>query len=290
LAAKGIWTAQDDISLKALNNRIEQLKIQLYQALFKEKQQVSLTKTIKQMEKAVEKGLMKKYSLDNMTLENFAETSRDEFLIAICLRNNNNKPVYDYNNYWGKQDGLIKHFINQKSKTFLTTSQFRELARSEPFRSLWSIGKEDLFGVPACDLTDDQKSLVLYSKMYDNVYEHPERPSDEVMDNDYMLDGWFALQRLELEKERKANEADKLLNKKGANRHGNNAGEMFIMADSQTEANKIRELNDLNATRKMKQRENAIKQKGSVSESNLPDVKLDLQNQAMRQFKDRGKK
>ena len=123
--------------------------------------------------------------------------------------------------------------------------------------------------------------------MYDNVYENPERPSDEVIEDDDMLDGWFAKLRKDAEKERKQREVDSILNKKGVGKNGK--GETFVVSGSVEEANKIRGLNGVNERMKMRQREVAVKQKGSVEEQNLPDVKLELRSEAMKQMADRFK-
>ena len=127
----------------------------------------------------------------------------------------------------------------------------------------------------------------MYSRMYDNVYENPERPSEEVIEDDDMLDGWFAKLRRESEKERKQREVDSILNKKGANKGGK--GETFVVAGSREEADKIRDINGINERMKMRQRDAAVKQKGKLEEQDLPDVKLELRSEAMKQMADRFK-
>ena len=87
----------------------------------------------------------------------------------------------------------------------ISSEQFRSVARSEPWRSMWNIGKKqgNAFGKAACDLTKDQVSLSSYSSMYDNVYESSEAPDEKVIEDDDCLDGWFISQRREYEKEKK---------------------------------------------------------------------------------------
>ena len=121
--------------------------------------------------------------------------------------------------------------------------------------------------------------------MYDSAYENPERPSDEVIDDDNLFDGWMASARKEGEKERSRQEVDKLLGSKGGGH--SNADNVFVVANSPEEADKIKEMNDLNARVKMNQREKAVIDKGTVDEHNLPDVKMELRNQAMKQMAER---
>ena len=119
--------------------------------------------------------------------------------------------------------------------------------------------------------------------MYDNVYEHPERPSEEVINDDLMLDGWFALKKREAEQERNKKAADDLLDKKSKGK-GSNAGELFVVAGSKDEANKISGLNDMGTKMKLKQRQQQLGKDGSIEEQNFKDVKMDLRSEAMRQM------
>ena len=169
----------------------------------------------------------------------------------------------------------------------LSTEEYREICRTEPFRSSWTIAKENFFHkAEAIEISPEQKTLIMYSRMYDNVYEHIERPSDEVIENDDMLDGWFAKLRRDAEKERKQKEVDSILNKKGAK---GGKGETFVVANSREEANKIRDINGINEKMKIRQREATVKQRGKTEEQDLPDVKLELRSEAMKQMASRFK-
>jgi len=282
LQQRNIWTVANETQLKQVEKSLEDLKIKLYKAVYNKREQKNILRSIKRTEKVIEKSLMKKFSLDNYTLEFFAEKVREEFLIALCIQDRDGNYIYGSEDYSSSNNLLLSFFLNIKYNNQIKAEEYREIARTEPFRSLWSVGKEQVFGRPIIDITDEQRTLILYCKMYDNVYEHPERPSDEVIDNDYMLDGWFALQRKEADQDRKAKEADALLNKKGKSGHGD-ADELFVLAESQEEANRIRDLNDLNTDMTVKQRIAAVKESGKLDEQDLPDVKRDLMNQARRQ-------
>ena len=184
---------------------------------------------------------------------------------------------------WSAKDGelVFKNKLLLSNEDLVTDKEYRFISRNDPFRSDWIIGKTNVFGIRACNLSNEQKSLILYSRMYDNVYDSHDRPSEDVINDDYMLDGWFIVQRRKSDSDQKQKETEELLGNKGAK--GGSSGEMFVMAESPEEANRIRELNDLNSKMKMKQRDHAIQERGSVDEQDLPDVKMDIYNQAMRQ-------
>jgi len=289
LHKRRIWTTENDQQYEQLSKTLDDLKVELYRSLYNDRKKDQLRKRIKQVTNGLHKSLEKKYSLDHMTLENHAETTRDEFLAAICITDPHGNPVYTYDNYDKKGNYVLQRFLNYLMKNIITVEEYREIARADPFRSMWMIGQASVFDVPSCLLSIEQKSLIMYSRMYDNVYEHMERPSDEVIEDDDMLDGWFIQERREADKERKKKEIDKLMEGKGANKHGGN-GELFVVAETQKEADKIRQLNDLNTNMKMKQRDQALREKGRLEEHQLPDVQLELRNKAMRQIADRGKK
>jgi len=283
LEKTGTWGIQQQKQLEDYQEAIENLKVQMYKSLYDTKQQKALLRKLKSYEKSVERAWNKKYSLESMTWEYHAESLRREFLTALCIQTIDGTPVYTYDNFWGSDATILRRFLNFLDNNSISQKEYRELARSEPFRSSWVLGKEKVFGIPVCDLSDSQKNLVLYSRMYDSAYENPERPSEEVIDDDYMFDGWMAHSRKEAEKERSKQEVDKLLgSKRGAS--NSNADNVFVVAGSPEEADKIKGLNDINARVKMSQRDTAVKEKGKLDEQNLPDVKLDLRNQAMKQM------
>jgi hypothetical protein len=287
LANKGIWTQQNDKQLEDLNKYLEDLKIQLYDNLYNDRSKKKLRSKIKSLKSGISKSLIKKYSLDHMTLEAHAEDHYNKFLTAICIKDCNGVPVYTYHNWKDADSHILKRFLNYKEMNALTNEQYREISRTEPFRSIWGFSKHQVFGSNSFDFTNDQMNLCMYSRMYDNVYENPDRPSDEVIDDDDMLDGWFAKQRRQIETDRKKKEVDSIMSKGKSN---SNAGEMFVMAGSKQEANKIRGINDIDSKMRMKQRSQALSEKGKLEESKLPDVQIGLRNEAMRQMADRFKK
>ena len=87
----------------------------------------------------------------------------------------------------------------------LGESEIRELARSEPWKSIWSSSKNEgvLFGKRAIELSEEQKHLIMWSTMYDSIGESPDSPSDKIIADDDMLDGWLILQRREREHNKK---------------------------------------------------------------------------------------
>lgn len=293
LASKKIWTEQEEKRLKDLEKLLEQLKVDLYNALYNLNDQKRIRKQIKTIEKSIENAISRKHSLDSMTIENFAENARDQFLFALCILDSYGNSIFDIYNYSKADSEIINVFTSYILNDILTSEEYREIARTEPFRSMWSIGKENCFGLSACDLSIEQKNLILYSKMYDNVYEHPERPTDAVIEDDDMLDGWFTIQRRKVEADRKKEELDKVKGFKDVKQKHGSAGrtESFVMVETSRDAKTIQEANDLNAQIKIKQRQDAIaKADKPLEDHELPDVKMELRQEAMRQMAEKIKR
>ena len=166
----------------------------------------------------------------------------------------------------------------------ISSTEFRLVARSEPWRSMWNIGKKqgNAFGKPACELTKDQISLSSYSSMYDNVYESSEVPDEKVIEDDDCLDGWFIHQRREYDKQKKKKQAEDMIkNPKIAN-----SQEIFLMAKDQEEANKIFDVNHPAVRGIIKDRENTIQNAGrQIKFTELNDIKQDIAMESMQAAK-----
>jgi hypothetical protein len=152
------------------------------------------------------------------------------------------------------------------------------MARTEPWRSTWSCKKceREVFGVPTVDLTEDQKSLVIWSTMYDNIYEHPSCPQQEIVDDDDLIDGWMIVQRKERQKNQTKLQVEDLI----SNVKIKNSGEVFVIGQSKSDRERIDSLNDDNAKNIKRQRLKMIQEKGFLNEVDMPDTKLDLQMQS----------
>jgi len=138
---------------------------------------------------------------------------------------------------------------------------------------MWGARKceRGLFGIAAVDMTDEQRNLVSWSGLYENIQQHPNCPSDEVLEDDDLLDGWMIEQRKERERSHNQKQADGITNEKIRN-----ADEVFLMADTDDDARKIDELNDERAKHIKRQRFKVLKEKGTVNELDMPDTRQEL--------------
>ncbi len=139
----------------------------------------------------------------------------------------------------------------------------RLVARTEPWRSFWSTNPRG-FRITG----DEQKVLILFSKMYDNVYEHPERPVDEIINDDDMLDGWYIFMKRKSIEEKKANAKDVLTKKHP------NAQEIFMTASTPEHAKEIADMNDVRANIIKGKREAGMKDGGIVRDKDIFELRI----------------
>src|SRR6266496_2400452 len=268
LLNKGLWDDGREVLFNKFKEKIEDLKIELFNAQYKSKTRKEIKKKIN---RAVEdyKSLIGQRNCEiHKSATGLAGIARLRYLIGVCLYRKNEQ-VFNLDDFWQLEDnGLLDTAVNYYNQSKIDESQFRELVRNEPWHSYWMCRKacgDKLFGICAIDLSDDQKSLVYWSLLYDGVYEHPDCPSQEVIEDDDMLDGFLLKDfRERKDKQNKTNIEDKLSDKL------KNAHEIYLIAETPEDAKKINDLNSDWAKAVKASRDKMIDQKGIVNELEFP--------------------
>lgn len=263
LISLGYWDFGTKEKIKDLEKKIEKLKIDLYKNRLNSKLIKSIRSNIKNTYKELNKILAHKTDLYQNTLEGYANSIKNEYILCHSLYKNN-KLVFKFND--NSSYIYFNSLIAASNEHSIDMQEIKKLARDGSWRSIWSCNKDNPFGVPgSVHLHDDQRALINLSIMYDSVYDHPECPEDFVIEDDDMLDGWMLFQK---EKNRK----EKAQSSQTVSSVHKNAQEVFIMANSKEDLENISDLNDDYNKMIIKSRVEAIKKKGSVSHFDMPDV------------------
>lgn len=275
---KGLWNKEQDELLTSSIKMLDDFKVNLYQAYMKPDQQKIIRKQIAIFKQRIESLEDRKRELSYYTIEYYAVNVRERYLISNNLYTESGKVI---------QEEMAADLLEQIQqevavKYLISLEQYRELARSEPWRSFWTISKGNVFNKNILEYTQEQKTLILYSRMYDNAFGYPSPPPDSIINDDDMFDGWLISVQRENEKEQNKKFIEEQFKVKG------DGGEVFIMANKDAISD-IQSLNDINTRMKIINREKLIKEQGIVDEMQLPDVKMDLQKQATEEFKRRMK-
>ena len=280
---KELWTQEEEEKLESLPKRLENLKVALYESMMKEKIFKATRKTLNNEKKAYKDLVVKKTSFNNFTQTGVANTLKLQYLLYTSIINKKGEYKYDGDNFWEEEHKKIENIFKTYLAAQIDEEIIRELARTEPWRSYWGAAKTEgsVFGKSASELNAEQRSLINWSKFYDSIHEHMEAPTDEVIQDDDLLDGWLILQNRKREREKLEKEVDKKIGKnKGAQ-------EVYVMADSQEHADKIHSLNNPMARSIVKRREKQMDSAGKkgVHEQDLSDAKQRMKNQAYQQRK-----
>jgi hypothetical protein len=265
-----LWSPDDDKEIKELDKKIEDLKVEAYKSHFDRRKVQGIKGHIRLFEKDRAKILTRNQSLDHISCEGLADFARSAWIIeASTIYEDGNNYDWDYYSVSDVMGIVSQHAID--------SLQFRMIARNDPWRSMWMIGKTsgNLLGKCSTEFTVNQTQLCSYSFMYDNVYESHERPNDKVIEDDDCLDGWFIVQRRKYEKDKKQKEVDALT----SNPKIANSQEVFVMASNQDSANEIYDLNDIVGRSTIRNRNTQIDQAGSLDFRKLHDIQQDMATQ-----------
>jgi hypothetical protein len=235
------------------------------------KEQLDKYRNILQLVKKKSEELLEhRHMFDYVTHVGYAGMIRNQFLMA-------HSTYLDGKRVWRSYEDvdyiLLNHLMEKVNAAYISYDVIRELSRTDPWRSYWNASKTNLFGKPVIKWTEEQKILVSYSKMYDSIFQNPECPGEAIIEDDDLLDGWMIKLRRDREADRKQTEVMQIL----GDRHQNDT-EIFLPARNKEEASEIDKYNSPDAQRIKKQREQMIKHKGTVSETELPDVLVDRLN------------
>lgn len=266
-----LWSPLDDKEAEKIEKQIEELKLQAYRAYYKPKELSGIKANIRYFEKMYIKYKSKFHTLDHVSCDGVAQFARMLWIISQTTKDDNGN-LYDYRKF------TLSQLLDYYNNNLIDQKVIRYIARNEPFRSMWNIGKKqsNVFNKPTLDLTRDQLTLSNYSSMYDGVYDNSDRPEDDVIKDDDCLDGWFIHQDREYKKHKKQREIDGLLtNKKIAN-----SDEVFIMAKDSETIEKIYDINDPYSRNIIRSRNEQIRKEGSLKFTDLQDVRQDISMQS----------
>ena len=285
LRGLNIWTPEHDKDLEKLEKHLENKKVDLYHSLYNAPKQKELGRVIKMAKKSIHNAYSKRYSLEYMTLEYHALLTKRKFLVALCMQDINGKFIYKEEDFDKADSTILEKAIEFIDADMISVEGFRELARNDPWRTMWNLGKESCFNTtPVADWTDDQRTLVAFAKMYDNAYQSMECPPDAVFENDDMFDGWMIDHKRKRETEQKQKQVENV------NNIPDSAQEVFLFAPTKEDAEKIYNLNDATGRQKIQQRQKMIENLGEVDAKNLPDTQMELRNQQREEYKNKMKR
>ena len=264
--------------LSRVEKLLDKTKISLFQQYFDNVKRKKIQSQIKNLKQDIQETYNKKHSLDYLTLEHYCDNIRNEYIISNTLY------FHDSNELVFKKEPVLYNLFNDIvsyiSKNIIDITTYKKIARSDYWRNYWGNNKSNILDEPVKEWSEEQKRLINISCMYDKIYEHPDCPKDDIIEDDDALDGWMLYQKQENQKQKQEKGVDSMLTGKMKN-----ASEVFFMAGSKEQADDVLGLNSEKSLSSIKQKVDFVLSSDKpVSDGQLPDVKAKI----IQQLKDKG--
>jgi len=261
LMKSGLWDREDEAALKLLPNKIENSKISLYKNCTNPKMVIKIRRGLKSLKRQYDTLMTRKSAFDQYTLEFNADYVRDHFIFSktILDRNYNNASLSGY---------YIDKIIGQFKKNTSSVIDYRELARDDEWHNIWVSGNNSIFRA----IGIEQRTIISFTNMYENIGKHPEVPSEEIIADNDMVDGWMILLRREANAEKKEKDFENTgkIQKDKGNEH-------FIMVEpgNQEDIEAVQGMNDLRGKVIQKKLFGMIDKHGKANEYDIQEIRQD---------------
>lgn len=271
-----LWDTERENLSNKIPKDIEDFKVKLVELVYKSGERKAVRDLLKEAKTKLNLLINERMAYNHLGCSGTAAMAKIKYLIGVCLYRSNGQPVFTDDDFWESDDDILAAAVKHYNENHVTEEVLREIARTEPWRTTYALGLKNhrLIDVPSVDYTDEQKTLFTWSALYSNVYEHPECPEDEIINDDDSMDGWLIKQKRNSNKKHGFGIDDITDNQKIKQ-----CGEVYVPVNSYEDAVKLEELNDGWAHMIKKQRWNKIKKEGVVNELDLPDMKQNIQMQ-----------
>jgi hypothetical protein len=264
--------------LTKMEKSLDNQKISLYKLYYDTLQRNKIKQKIKNIREDVDKFYQEQHSLDYLTLEHYCDNIKNEFIITHSLYHyDSDRLVFNFDTPIAFN--LFNSIMAIVSQNVIDVSTYKAVARSDYWRNYWNNNKTNILDEPVKEWSEEQKSLINISCMYDKIQEHPESPKDDIVADDDALDGWMLLQRQENEKQKREKGVDNMLSGKIKD-----SSEVFLMAGNREQAQDIFALNSEQGLQTIQQKMNmVVSSDGPIRDAELPDVKARIINQLKEQ-------
>jgi hypothetical protein len=286
----GQWSAEEENQIKGLQDDIHKLKRGLLDYLFQPDRMDHFRNMLRRAEKVLVEKWHKRDALLAETAERFAEMAQQRYIIGRVTETEDGVPVWATTTAFEACpdnrliNQLVHHYFVGSSPS---ESVIRELARTDPWRTLWLESKHvhQLFDGPPTAWSAAQNDLARWTQIYDYVYDSFDRPNEQIVNDDDLLDSWLIRQSDKANDQitQRENEA---LTKTGGRPGRGGRTETFIVTD-QRGARRVYEMNDATSRRIVQQTQKFVQQRGVVKEAELPQSQAEMRQLAVDAFRKR---
>ncbi len=267
LAREHIWLDNDEIAYEKTRDTLSNLRGELKRYEFQSIKLAELKTLIEINEQKLKKMWSAKSSFYTQTIDYQVDYQYYCWLLSKCLYRPDNTLVWEtYDDLEEDQDDrLLKYCVNLLfGDGLFNEKQIRELARSEPWRTMWK-SADKTAQIHSLSPIRMLYMLCYWSNIYDAVYESTDDLTTEQIADDDFINQWLI---------EKSNSRNGAKNKNYTeNAKIKNAQEVFVKADSFDDAQKVyNTMNDNEGRNRLRSRQRLIMERGKVKETEMPDT------------------
>ena len=270
MIANSLWSLEEETELSTIATRIDNAKEEMYRhyAGFQSDKVDKLRKSLHKMRIHAGRLFQKKHAYDIYTCTGVATIYQLQYWLAHNTVDKDGQPVIDLDDF------RMRSLSEQYAMNRPADNDIRQISKIDTWKSVWnsSKGSTSVFGVSAVLLSEEQRSLIGWSRLYDNIMEAAAPPEKVVLEDDDLLDGWLIVQHHK-------NEEEKGQGGEAAKRHPG-AQEIFIPVETYEDARRVEALNDAEARLTKQQRSRMVQRYGRVEEQHMPDSRMKIMMEA----------
>jgi frataxin-like iron-binding protein CyaY len=283
------WSVENNIKIETMKEDIKKITKGLLDFILQTDKLEKARLMLRKVERSLYELIHVKNNLLINSAENYASMQQQRYLISKVTYKPDREKFWSSDSEFESEQDL--ELINRLTKLFFEESRMgsrtiRSVARSYPWKLIWVSSKSNntLFNLSPSEWTDNQKSLIYWSNIYDNVMESHERPSNRIIEDDDLMDSWFIRQADKMESQTNKNNINNMIKDNG--KPGRK--ETFIVTDPQS-AKEVYSMNDPHARVKLKAKEKMIVKHGALKEQDSPDSQEEMRTQITKQFMKKGR-
>src|SRR6185295_12643393 len=117
----------------------------------------------------------RKHHYDYLSARGQANIEKNKFLIGMGVCDKFHNKLFNEYIFSSSTFPIFDKIIIAYNQNSITVSEYRLIARSEPWRQYWTAKDscQSVFSKSAQELSDEQLTLISWTKLYDSVYQHP---------------------------------------------------------------------------------------------------------------------
>lgn len=205
LDQEGDWTKKDEDEIRTIEHFIESLQKTKSTLVLKSAQQQQ-TELIEKENKKLNKKLNQKKDLLGNTCEEYGRNKAHDFYILKSFYCNRklNKPLYSQNQYNELTQSQVSELVGIYNDVFSAFSEdsIQHMVLEDFYQPYLNFAEDSMqfYGKPFCELTYNQVRMIVYTRIFKNIFENNQNIPEALRKNPSALLDYGSISDAEKEK------------------------------------------------------------------------------------------